>query len=292
MKALKPAAFEYLRPTSLEEALKLLDERGDEAKIIAGGQSLVPIMNMRLATPKCLIDINQIHELRYIEADDEVVRIGALTRQSELEQSELIKERIGLLSEAVPFIGHVQTRNRGTIGGSIVHADPTAELPMALLTLGGSVQISSLEETRTVPADEFFITYLTTDVMPNELLTEVRIPYTLDRQGYAFTEISRRHGDFALVAAACHMVLDDQGRVSSGRLVLGGVDAVPLLVEEAFEVMIGEKLSASLIERIQEIVEDTVDPESDLHATADYRRHLAKVLTARVLNQAYQKAKG
>ncbi|WP_134704727.1 xanthine dehydrogenase family protein subunit M [Ammoniphilus sp. YIM 78166] len=289
---MKPAAFDYLRPSTLEEALKLLDELGDEAKVIAGGQSLVPIMNMRLATPKCLIDINQIPELRYIEADGPILRIGALTRQSELEHSPVIRERVGLMSEAIPYIGHVQTRNRGTVGGSLVHADPTAELPMTLLTLGGSVQISSLEETREVKAEEFFITYLTTDIMPNELLTQVLIPWSVERQGYAFTEFSRRHGDFALVAGACHMVLDQQGRIASGRLVLGGVDAVPLWIEEAFDLLVGENLSESTIARIQDIVEERVDPETDLHASADYRRHLAKVMAGDVLRQAYTKAKG
>ncbi|MCP3761100.1 xanthine dehydrogenase family protein subunit M [Domibacillus sp. A3M-37] len=289
---MKPPKFEYYKPATLEEALNLLEEAGDDGKIIAGGQSLVPIMNMRLASPKCLIDINGLEELSYIKNEDNTLKIGTLTRQSDVEQSEMVANVCGLLAEAITQIGHVQTRNRGTIGGSIVHADPSAELPLALLTLNGSVQITSKDEVRTVAAEDFFITYLTTDIMPTEVLTEVTIPLMEEKSGYSFQEIARRHGDFALVAAACHMTVDDEGLITAVRLALGGVEAIPLLIGDAEDILTGEQLSDLLMEQVTESVEMESDPESDLHASSEYRMHLAKVLTKRVLTQAYERARG
>ncbi|WP_409305602.1 FAD binding domain-containing protein [Peribacillus sp. SCS-155] len=289
---MKPAKFDYHCPKTVESALSLLEESGLDGKIIAGGQSLVPIMNMRLSAPDCLIDINRLTDLDFIDFDDDKVKIGALTRQSSVESSAIVKGKIGLISEAVPLIGHVQTRNRGTFGGSLVHADPTAEIPLSLIATGGSLLIASKEETREVAVEDFFVTYLTTDIMPNEMLTEVHIPIWESRTGYSFQEISRRHGDFALVASACQLALDEYGRISNVRLALGGVEAVPLLVEEANQIMTGEKLSDSLLNKVVEIVAATVDPESDLHASADYRRHLATVLTKRTLQSAYTRARG
>lgn len=288
---MKPAKFDYYCPNTVESALSLLDESGFDGKIIAGGQSLVPIMNMRLSAPDCLIDINHLNDLDFIEFDNEKVKIGTLTRQSRVESSSLIKDKSGLLSEAVPFIGHVQTRNRGTFGGSLVHADPSAEIPLSLMATGGSVLIASTEETREVAVEDFFVTYLTTDLLPTELLTEVHIPIWEGRIGYSFNEISRRHGDFALVASACQLTLDDQNKISQVRLALGGVEAVPLLVDDANQIMIGEQLSKSLLNKVADIVATSVDPESDLHASADYRRHLATVLTKRTLQSAYNRAR-
>ncbi|RFU69632.1 xanthine dehydrogenase family protein subunit M [Bacillus sp. V59.32b] len=288
---MKPAKFDYYCPKTVETTLTLLDESGYDGKIIAGGQSLVPIMNMRLSAPECLIDINHLTDLDFIEFDDDRVKIGTLTRQSRVESSSMIKEKSGLLSEAVPFIGHVQTRNRGTFGGSLVHADPSAEIPLSLMASGGSVFIASSEETREVEVEDFFVTYLTTDLSPTELLTEVHIPIWEGRIGYSFHEISRRHGDFALVASACQLTLDDQDKISKVRLALGGVEAVPLLVEDINQIMIGEKLSESLLGKVADIVATSVDPESDLHASADYRRHLATVLAKRTLKSAYTRAR-
>ncbi|WP_026691825.1 FAD binding domain-containing protein [Peribacillus kribbensis] len=288
---MKPAKFDYYRPTTVESALSLLDESGFDGKIIAGGQSLVPIMNMRLSTPDCLIDINHLNDLDFIELDNEKIKIGTLTRQSRVEASAKIKEKCGLLSEAVPFIGHVQTRNRGTFGGSLVHADPSAEIPLSLMASGGSVLIASKDESREVKVEDFFVTYLTTDLLPTELLTEVHIPVWEGRIGHSFQEISRRHGDFALVASACQLCLDDQDKISRVRLALGGVEAVPLLVEEVNQIMAGEKISEMLLDKVAEIVKSAVDPESDLHASSEYRRHLATVLTKRTLQTAYNRAR-
>ncbi len=199
---MKPASFDYFRPSTVEEAFQLLSQSGDEGKLIAGGQSLIPILNMRLSAPGCLIDISGLQDMNYIRREDEWIRIGSTTRQRDVERSGLIRELSPLLSEAVPFIGHMQTRNRGTVGGSVVHADPTAELPLSLLALNGRAVIQSADETREVELREFFITYLTTDIMPGELLTELKIPLKGMPKGYSFHEYSRRHGDFALVAAA------------------------------------------------------------------------------------------
>jgi len=289
---MKPAKFEYHRPDNLPDALRLLDEAGFEGKIIAGGQSLVPIMNMRLATPECLIDINGLTDLDFIECKDFVVKIGAMTRQSQVESSDVVGQNIPLLKEALPFIGHVQTRNRGTIGGSIVHADPSAELPLVLMTLGGKVKISSEDEERVVDAEDFFLTYLTTDLMPTEILTEIHIPVWKGKTGHSFMEIARRHGDFALVAASCQMAVDEEGRIGNIRLALGGVEAIPFLIEDAQTVLCGEQLTDGLIEQLAEIVGESVEPESDLHASEEYRRNLAKVLTSRTLRQAYERARG
>ncbi|BCJ88239.1 FAD binding domain-containing protein [Effusibacillus dendaii] len=289
---MKPALFDYFRPSTLEEALQLLSAHGQGGKLIAGGQSLVPILNMRLSAPECLIDINGLQELDYVRYEDGWLRIGALTRQREVERSRLIREKIPLLSEAVPFIGHMQTRNRGTIGGSIVHADPTAELPLSLLALNGSAVIQSADETREVDLREFFITYLTTDIMPGELLTEVKVPVDSVPKGYSFHEFSRRHGDFALVAAACVLDSDPQGRILTARITLGGVDSIPVLAEDAAGILIGEKLTDTLLEEVGRMAAMNVDPEGDLHATREYRLHLAGVFAKRAVKTAYIRATG
>lgn len=289
---MKPASFDYFRPSTVKEAFQLLNQSGDEGKLIAGGQSLIPILNMRLSAPGCLIDINGLQDLNYIRQEEGWLRIGAMTRQRDVERSGLIREKSPLLSEAVPFIGHMQTRNRGTVGGSLVHADPTAELPLSLLALQGSAVIESEDETREVALSEFFITYLTTDIMPGEMLTEVKISLDSIPKGYSFQEYSRRHGDFALVAAASVLDTDDEGRITAARLVLGGVDAVPVVAEEAADVLIGEKLTASLLEEVGTLASAHVDPEGDLHASREYRLHLASVFAKKVVQTAYGRAIG
>jgi 2-furoyl-CoA dehydrogenase FAD binding subunit len=289
---MKPSSFDYFRPSSLEEAFQLLEQYGDEGKLLAGGQSLVPILNMRLSAPECLIDINGLKDMSYIRHEGEWLHIGALTRQRDVEKSSLIREKSPLLSEAVPFIGHMQTRNRGTVGGSVVHADPTAELPLSLLALNGRAVIQSADEKREVELSDFFITYLTTDIMPGELLTELKIPVGAVSKGYSFQEFSRKHGDFALVAAACVVDTDSEGRITTARLALGGVDAVPILSEEAIGVLIGEKLSDSLLEEAGELASANVDPEGDLHASREYRLHLAGVYAKRAIKTAYYRSIG
>src|SRR5699024_12233886 len=207
------------------------------------------------------------------------------------ERANVVKESCKLLFETVPHIGHVQTRNRGTVGGSIVHADPSAELPLTLLTLNGSVKISSSNEERIVNAEDFFITYLTTDILPTEILTEIHLPIDERRSGASFQEFVKRHGDFAIVAVSAYITVDESNQISKDRLGVGGVDAVPVLIEDVNELLKGEILSDSLIDEVCKIVESEVDTESDLHASSEYRVHLSKVLTRRALTIAYNKAK-
>lgn len=287
---MKPAAFDYYRPSTINEALQLLSEYGDEGKVLAGGQSFIPILNMRLSAPECLIDINHLHDLDYIKIEKDLLKIGALTRQSQLETSELIKEYVPLLFEAAPYIGHMQTRNRGTVGGSVVHGDPSAEIPLALLALNGKVVIRSLEDERIVNLNDFYLTYLTTDIMPDELLTEIQIPVQRIPKGYSFIEFSRKHGDFALVAVACLLDIDEQGYITSGRLTIGGIDAVPLLVEEAFADLIGKPVTDDLITGVAKKATVAAEPDDDLHASKEYRINLAQVMTKRAINQAYRRA--
>lgn len=287
---MKPASFNYYRPSTLEETLQLLQDCGDEGKLIAGGQSLIPILNMRLSSLEHVIDINGLRELDFIRLEEGILKIGGLCRQRSLEKSPTVKEVAPLLSEAVPFIGHVQTRNRGTVGGSLVHADPTAEIPLSLLALDATSIIQSAEETREVPVQDFFITYLTTDIAPTEMLTEIQIPVDTLPKGYAFVEFSRRHGDFALVAAACLLDTDEDGTITAGRLAIGGVDAVPMIAQEAMDVLLGEKLTDALLEEAGQIAAENTDPEGDLHASREYRLHLAKVFTKRAIRKAYERS--
>lgn len=288
---MKPATFAYYSPSTIEEAVKLLDEYGDTGKIIAGGQSFIPILNMRMSEPECLIDINKIKELNGVRVEDGLLKIGALTKQRELEQSEAVKIHVPILTEATPFIGHVQTRNRGTVGGSVVHADPSAELPLCFLALNAEIVIQSIDETRKVSINEFFITYLTTEVMPEEILTEIHVPLT-EQTGYAFEEFSRRHGDFALGAVACILSVDEIGKVDKLRLVLGGVDAIPLLAEGTMEYLEGKSITEETIDRAVELAVMDADPDDDLHASKEYRIHIAKVLTRKALIKAYNRALG
>ncbi|MDQ0253381.1 carbon-monoxide dehydrogenase medium subunit/2-furoyl-CoA dehydrogenase FAD binding subunit [Evansella vedderi] len=287
---MKPATFDYYRPDSVVEALQLLEEYGDEGKLLAGGQSFIPILNMRMSEPESLIDINHLKELDYIKEEDGYLKIGAVTRQSKLEKSPLVKKLVPILVEATSFIGHIQTRNRGTVGGSVVHADPSAELPLTLLTLDAKVTIKSMDEEREANLRDFFITYLTTEIMPSELLTEIQIPLQHMSNGYAFEEFSRRHGDFALVAVACLLDVDEVGTVTSGRLAVGGIDAVPVLAEDAMDLLIGKKLSESLLQTVGEKVVEDAEPDDDLHASKEYRLNLAKVLIKRAIQKAYGRA--
>ncbi|WAH38012.1 FAD binding domain-containing protein [Alicyclobacillus dauci] len=289
---MKPAPFDYYRPDTLEEALELLAQHGSEGKLLAGGQSLLPILNMRLSVQGCLIDINHLKDLAYIRLEDGWLHIGALTRQRDLEKSDLVRAHAPLIAEAVPFIGHVQTRNRGTVGGSLVHADPTAELPLSFLALDGVAVIESAEGKREVALQDFFVTYLTTDVATDELLTEVKIPVNTVPRGYAFTEFSRRHGDFAMVDAGCVLGVDPDHRVTSTRLVIGGVDAVPVVVDSVAELLQGQKLSESLLDELSLLACDNIDPEGDLHGSREYRMNLARVYVKKAVRTAYLRASG
>ena len=288
---MKPAPFEYFRPRSLDEALSLLAEHGGDAKALAGGQSLIPAMNFRLATPSVLVDLNALSELSYIKDDAGGVTIGGMTRQRALERSTLVSDRVPLVAETMPHIAHPAIRNRGTIGGSLAHADPAAELPAVTLALNARLVVSSTSGAREVSADDFFIGLFTTAVQPGELLTEIRIPAPAARSGFAFQEISRRHGDFALVGVAATVQLDDNGGCASARIALLSVGDRPMLAEQASKTLVGQSPSAEAFRTAADTAATRdIDPSSDIHASARYRRQLANVLTRRVLERAFQRA--
>lgn len=286
---MKPAPFEYFAPDTIEEALAHLGEYGDDAKVLAGGQSLVPMMNFRLVRPKCLVDINGLSSLSYITESDGRLRIGALTRQRSLEKSALVREKNGLLHEAVRFIGHRATRTRGTAGGSIVHADPTAELPAVLAALDGEVQVLGPGGQRTIAWRDFFITFFTTALAPTEICTEIILPLSPPKAGWAFDEFTPRHGDFAIAGVAAVLEADSEGRCSRARLAVAGAGPTPLRATAAEQFLRGELLSEHALEEAGRLVSEQVEPDSDLHATAEYRRRLAGVIAARALKKAWQR---
>ena len=289
---MKPAPFKFFAPTSIDEALDHLENYGYDAKILAGGQSLIPTMNFRLAQPAVLIDLNKVEDLFFIEQNEAGdIRMGAMTRQRQIEKSELIKEKVPLVHEAMPFIAHPQIRNRGTIGGSIAHADPSGELPALALALEAKFKLVKKSGERWVVAQDFFIGLFSTDLQPEEILAEISIPVLAKRSGCAFQEISRRHGDYAMVGVAAVVTLDEHGKCENAAITLLSVGDAPVQAHKAKQLLIGEKASAKVIEAAAEMVSSSdIDPPNDIHASAKFRRHLAKVLTKRVLTQAFQRA--
>jgi CO/xanthine dehydrogenase FAD-binding subunit len=285
---MKPARFEYHDPTTLDEALDLLAQFGDHARPLAGGQSLVPLMNFRLIRPAHLIDLNGVEELNYIKADGGQLRIGAITRQRDLERSTLIAERWPLLREAASYIGHVQIRNRGTVGGSLAHAFPSAELPVAMVTLDASFVLRSKANQRTARAEDFFLSYMTTTLQPEELLTEIGVPAPPAHSGWSYQEVSRRHGDFALAGAASLIALDAHGAIQHARLTLTG--ATPIRSHQAEEFLLGERPSDALFRDAARRATADLEQDSDIHATAEYRREACAVLARRALTRAAQRA--
>lgn len=291
---MKPAPFKYYAPTTIQEALAHLSEHGWDAKVLAGGQSLIPLMNFRLAQPSVLVDLNNIPELFFIRpAGDGGLRLGAMTRHSQVEHDPLIAERAPLIHEAMPQIGYPQIRSRGTFGGSIAHADPSAELVAASVALGGSFRLRRRNEERWVPADEFFIGLFTTVLEPDELLVEIALPPMPPCSGWAFLEASRRTHDFALVGVAALVTLDDKGLCQQTRLVFFSVGDGPVQAQQAAEVLRGQAPTPEAIRAASETAGDAdIDPSSDINASAKYRRHLAKVLSRRSLTQAFERARG
>ena len=282
---MKPARFEYHAPASIDEVLALLKRYGGEAKLLAGGQSLMPLMNFRLARPPALIDLNGIQSLAYIREDSGVVRLGAMTRQRSIEFSPLVRRRLPLLAEATTLVGHLPIRTRGTIGGSIAHADPSAEYPAVLTALDGTVTVRGPRGERTLRASELFETYLTTNLEADEILVEVQLPAMPAGAGFAFEEFSRRHGDFAIVGIAA-MLVGEGRRCMAARLTTAGTGPVPTRLRPAEEMLEREGLSKASIEKAAELAADLVEPDSDVHASAAYRRNLTRVLTGRALRRA------
>jgi aerobic carbon-monoxide dehydrogenase medium subunit len=279
----KPARFAYYDPASVGEVLDLLAQHGDAAKVLAGGQSLVPLMNMRLARPENVVDLNGVPELSYLEEQDGGLRIGAMTRQRQLEKSALVAERWPLLAEATRYIGHSQIRNRGTVGGSLAHADPAAELPAVTAALEAQLVIRGPSGERVVGADDFFLTYLTTCLAPDELLVEIRLPAPPPGSRPAFQEVSRRHGDFALAGAAGLVALDEQGVCRDARIALFGVGPGPYRAREAEDLLKGEKPTEALLQQVGLKAAENLEPDADIHASAEYRKEVAAVMVRRAL---------
>jgi len=288
---MKPPPFKYFAPTTLEEALELIAQHGFDAKALAGGQSLIPTMNFRLAQPGVLVDLNNIPELDYIRPGSEGgVSIGAMTRQRAVEQSQLVAERAPLVHETMPYIAHPQIRNRGTFGGSIAHADPAAELPAIAVARNARLKVSSHSGERWVQANEFFVDLFATALEPEELLVEVALPDMPPRSGYAFEEVSRRHGDYALVGAAAVVTLDSSHNCEQAKLVYFSVGNGPVEAHQAEAVLQGQPLTAEAIQAAAETAAaEDIDPPGDIHASAAFRRHLAKVLAQRVLQKAVKR---
>jgi CO/xanthine dehydrogenase FAD-binding subunit len=287
----KPASFEYFAPPSLEEALALLERYGEDARVLAGGQSLMPLLNLRLARPAVIVDVNRIRDLDHLDAaPDGGLRVGATTRERTVELSTLVREGNPLLSAAMPLIGHTQIRNRGTVGGSIAHADPAGELPAIALALGAEMIVMGKAE-RTIPADDFFLSYYTTDLQPTELLTEVVFPSWPADRAWALQEVCRRDGDFALVGAIAHFALSDGGVCQDPRVVLFGVGERPLRLVGVEQAIAGRALDADVMAEAGAVAAREVDPDADVHASVEYRREVAGTLTRRVLAAALERAK-
>jgi aerobic carbon-monoxide dehydrogenase medium subunit len=290
---MKPAPFEYQAPESLEAALEVLARQGADAKVLAGGQSLIPVMNFRLAQPALLVDLNRISELDFLRrGENGGLRIGAMTRQRRLERDPLVKEAAPLLAETVPWIAHPQIRNRGTVGGSLAHADPAAELPAVAVALRGRFRLRKAGGERWVAASDFYQRLFTTALEPEELLVEIDLPPLPPRTGWSFQEIARRHGDYAMVGIAALVTLGEDGRCREARLVYLSVGETPVETRGAAALLAGTDLGPEAVAAAAEKASrEELDPRGDVHATPEFRRQLARVLTGRALRAAAERAR-
>ena len=287
---MKPVGFEYCRPDTLPEALALLEEFGAEASVLAGGMSLGAMLNMRLVRPAAVIDIKRISGLDAVDvvATSDEIRTGATLRQAVALEDHALLDAIPLLARALPHVGHFQTRNRGTLGGSVAHADPSSEIPLSLVTLGGAVELQSRRGARRVPARDFFLDILTTARLPEELLVALIWPKSKPRAGTAFAEIAQRHGDFAIVACAAVALLGKDGSLVSLEFGLGGVESRPIAIDTS--AFLGKRAEAGLAAGIAAVAAAQVQPMSDFKATTEYRRALIQALGAQVLTDAFSRA--
>ena len=288
---MKPPVFDYVAARSLEEAFEHLDKSGGEGKILAGGQSLTPILNFRLAQPPLLVDINHIPGLDEIGKDNGGLRIGALVRHRAIESSAVVDEKLPMLIAAAQQVGHLAIRNRGTFGGSLAHNDPAAEWPMMALLLDAEIHTQKTSGGRTIAAGDFFVTYLTTALEENEMVTEVRLPGVPGNSGWGFEELSRRPGDFALAAVATLVTLKG-GECTEARISMAGVGPTALRATEAEALLRGQRLEPDVLEAAGARAAEASDPSSDVHGSADYRRQLVSVLTRRSLQAAIERAPG
>ena len=286
-----PSPFEYHAPSSVADAVELLQRYGDEAKVLAGGQSLIPMMNLRLLTPAHIVDINGLENAGpTVEGD--ALRIPALTRQRTIEHGALVREHCPVLADAVKFIGNVRVRTRGSVGGNLAHADPSSELSVAALASGASVTITGPNGSRSAPLRDLFVTYMTTSLAPDELVTELRVPAMGRETGWAFLEMARRAGEFAIVNIAALVTLDrSDGSFAAASVVLGGVSDTPVdVTNEISEVVVGSRGNGAFAEGGTKAA-NAIEARSDIHASAEYRKELVRVYTARALELAYNRAR-
>ncbi len=288
---MKPAPFQYFAPTTISETLDLLAQYGADAKLLAGGQSLVPTMNFRLATPTMLIDLNRVNELAYIQSRGHALAIGAMTRQRAVERDAAVGKIAPLVAETMPFIAHPQIRNRGTFGGSLAHADPASELPAVAIALSAKLKAKNKKGERWIDARDFFVSLFTTALEPDEMLIEIELPALPPRTGWSFMEVARRHGDYALAGVTAIVSLNANGACENARIVLMSVGATPMDAQNAAKILVGEKPDTKAIQAAANAVDAEIDPSGDIHASAEFRRHLARVLTRRALTMALQRAK-
>ena len=288
---MKPAHFEYYVPDSVDQALALLLEHGDGAKLLAGGQSLVPAMNFRVVQPSVLIDLNRIEELRYIREEDGTLHIGAMTRERALEFDPVISKRTPLLAEVMPHVAHPQIRNRGTLGGSLANADPAAELPVIMLAMGARLKVSNAKGERWVDAKNFFIGMFATDMAADEMLVEIELPSIQPRTGWSFMEVAPRAGDYAMMGVAALVTLDENGKCRQAKLVYLNAGDGPIDATEAAQSLEGEPLNHQSVQSAAALAsEKEINPFGNVHASPEYQRHLARVLTKKVLELAAKRA--
>ena len=287
---MKPPAFDYFAPESLDEALALMAQHAGAAKPLAGGQSLVPAMNFRVAQPEILVDLNRLPGLDFVRAVNGDVHIGAMTRQRRIEHDPLIAQRLPLLHETIPHIAHPQIRNRGTIGGSLAHADPAAELPAIAVALDARLRAQSATGERWLTAHEFFLSMFTTGLAPDELLVEIAAPALPPRTGSSFVEFARRHGDYAIMGVAALITLDEELRCQRARLIYLNAGDGPVDAGRAAEVLRGHAHSAQAVDAAVAAADAEINPVGNVHASVAYQRHLAGALTRRALAQAFDRA--
>ncbi len=290
---MKPPPFKYVPAESTEHALEQMGEHGDMAKLLAGGQSLIPAMNFRVMQPSVLIDLNRIEDLQYLHASDDGLAIGAMTRQSAVERSEQVGRIVPLLAEAMPHIAHPQIRSRGTVGGSLAHADPAAELPVIAIATGARMKVTGSGGDRWVEARDFFQGMFFTALEPDEMLVEVFFPSQPGSAGWSFDEISRRRGDYAMMGVAVSVTLDDSGTCNEARLVYLNAGDGPVVAEKAAQILIGERPSETVFTAAaNEAADNAIDPMGNVHTSIEFQRHLARVLTDRALQTAFERAQG
>jgi len=287
-----PSPFEYHAPKTLEEALRLVERHGDEAKLLAGGHSLLPLMKLRLAAPRYVIDIGRLRGMSYIREESGRIVIGALTTHAEVESSVLLRAQCPLLPETAAEIGDIQVRNRGTIGGSLAHADPAADYPAAILALDAEIVAASTNGTRTIPAREFFVDMLTTQLRPGDILTQVRIPLFAPRAGTAYCKLHQPASGFAIVGVAAVVTPNRSGKIEAVAVGITGLGPKAYRAEAVEKALRGKKVTPKLLEDAAQHAAHGVDPLSDLHASAEYRREMASVFTRRALERALARAQG